>query len=211
VRGLPMFPLGTVLLPHMVLPLHVFEPRYRQLFRELMDGPPDDRVFGVVRVTAGDEVGGGEDRADVGTVARVLQAEELPDGRWLAVTVGTRRLRVASWWPDDPYPQAGVEVLADDGPDGTDLAQRDLLVPRVRRLLALRSELGDTTVPSTFELSADPATSCWQLLVLTPLPEAAAERLLGLDRWAERLDAFGAELAALEAAGADELRGGGRD
>ncbi len=206
-RGLPMFPLGTVLLPHMVLPLHIFEPRYRALFRQLMDGPPDDRVFGVVRVTAGDEVGGGEARADVGTVARVLQAEELPDGRWLAVTVGTRRLRVASWWPDDPYPQAGVELLAEDGVDAGVLALRDALVPRVRRLLALRSELGDTTVPSTFDLSADPATSCWQLLVLTPLPEAVAERLLGIDGWDQRLAAFEAELARLESAGADELHG----
>jgi Lon protease-like protein len=207
VRGLPMFPLGTVLMPHMVLPLHVFEPRYRQLFRQLMDEAPEDRTFGVVRVTAGSEVGGGEHRADVGTVARILQAEELPDGRWLAVTVGTRRLRVAAWWPDDPYPQAGVELLAEDGVDAGVLARRDLLVPRVRRLLALRSELGDTTVPSTFDLSSDPATSCWQLLVLTPLPEDAAERLLGTDGWDERLEAFGAELAVLEAAGADELRG----
>lgn len=206
-RGLPMFPLGTVLLPHMVLPLHIFEPRYRALFRQLMEGPPDDRVFGVVRVTAGDEVGGGEARADVGTVARVLQAEELPDGRWLAVTVGTRRLRVASWWPDDPYPQAGVELLAEDGVDAGVLALRDTLVPRVRRLLALRSELGDTTVPSTFDLSADPATSCWQLLVLTPLPEAVAERLLAIDGWDQRLAAFDAELARLESAGADELHG----
>ena len=206
-RGLPMFPLGTVLLPHMVLPLHVFEPRYRTLFRQLMDGPAEDRLFGVVRVTAGSEVGGGEHRADVGTVARVLQAEELPDGRWLAVTVGTRRLRVRSWWPDDPYPQAGVEVLAEDGVDAAVLAHRDRLVPRVRRLLALRSELGDTTVPSTFELATDPVTACWQLLVLTPLPTGVAAELLDVDGWEPRLAAFDAALTALEAAGADELLG----
>jgi Lon protease-like protein len=202
-----MFPLGLVLLPHMVLPLHVFEPRYRALFRQLMEGPPEERVFGVVRVTAGDEVGGGEQRADVGTVARILQAEELPDGRWLAVAVGTRRLRVEAWWPDDPYPQAGVALLAEDAVDAPVLARRDLLVPRVRRLLALRSELGDTTVPSTFDLSTDPAISCWQLLVLTPLEPAVTARLLDVDGWEARLDAFAEALAELEAAGADELRG----
>jgi Lon protease-like protein len=203
-----MFPLGLVLLPHMVLPLHVFEPRYRSLFRQLMDGPPEERVFGVVRLTAGDGPEDGERRAAVGTVARILQAEELPDGRWLAVTVGTRRLRVVEWWPDDPYPQAGVELLAEDGIDAGALARRDLLVPRVRRLLALRSELGDDSVPSTFELAADPATSCWQLLVLSPLPSDVAELLLGIDGWDERLDAFAAALADLEAAGAEELRSG---
>lgn len=202
-----MFPLGTVLLPHMVLPLHVFEPRYRALFRQLMDAAPEDRVFGVVRITAGREVGGGERRSDVGTVARILQAEELPDGRWLAVTVGTRRLRVAAWWPDDPYPQAGVALLAEDGIDAGVLAHRDRLVPRVRRLLALRSELGDVAVPSTFDLAVDPATSCWQLLVLSPLAPEVAERLLAVDGWDERLDAFAAALAELEEVTADELRG----
>ncbi len=204
---MPMFPLGTVLLPHMVLPLHVFEPRYRSLFRQLMEGPPEGRVFGVVRVTDGSEVGGGERRAAVGTVARVLQAEELPDGRWLAVAVGMRRLRVEAWWPDDPYPQAGVALLAEDGVDAGVLARRDVLLPRVRRLLALRSELGETTVPSTFELAEDPATSCWQLLVLTPLAHEAAERLLGTDGWEARLDAFSDELADLEATDADRLHG----
>lgn len=203
-RSLPMFPLGTVLMPHMVLPLHIFEPRYRTMFHDLMVG---DREFGVVQIARGSETGGGEQRLDVGTVARVLQAEELDDGRWVAVTVGTRRLRVHEWYPDDPYPQARVEELAEDGIDDGVRAHRDALVPRVRRLLALRSELGDETVPSTFEVATDDGVACWQLLVLTPLAGLDAQRLLEVDGWDARLDRFASLLAELEETSALELHG----
>lgn len=203
-RSLPMFPLGTVLLPHMVLPLHIFEPRYRSMFRDLVDG---DREFGVVQIARGAEVGGGEERSGIGTIARVLQAEELDDGRWVAVTVGTQRLRVVDWLPDDPYPQALVDVLAEDGVDAAVAERRDGLVPRMRRLLALRSELGDEAVPSTFTLAEDLAMSCWQLLVLTPMPDWDAQRLLSIDGWDERLVAFERVVTELEETGQLELHG----
>jgi Lon protease-like protein len=203
-RSMPMFPLGTVLLPHMVLPLHIFEPRYRTMFHDLAEG---DREFGVVQIARGSETGGGDVRHDVGTIARVLQAEELADGRWVAVTVGTRRIRVLEWYPDDPYPQALVEELAEDGLDAGTVARRDALLPRVRRLLALRSELGDETVPSTFEVASDDAVACWQLLLLTPVGSHDAQRLLQVDGWDERLDAFASVLTELEEMSALELHG----
>src|SRR2546426_9734352 len=105
-----MFPLGTVLFPYAVLPLHVFEPRYRALTETCLRG---DGRFGVVLIERGHEVGGGDTRFAVGTVARVVEAVELPDGRWLLGAVGARRLRVVSWMPDDPYPLALVEELED--------------------------------------------------------------------------------------------------
>jgi Lon protease-like protein len=203
-RSLPMFPLGTVLMPHMVLPLHIFEPRYRTMFRDLMDG---DREFGVVQIARGSETGGGDVRHDVGTIARVLQAEELEDGRWVAVTVGRHRLRVIDWYPDDPYPQARIEELAEDGIDDGVRALRDALLPRVRRLLALRSELGDETVPSTFEAATDDAIACWQLLVLSPLSDIDAQELLGIDGWDARLTRFTQLLTELEETGDLELHG----
>ncbi len=66
-----MFPLGTVLFPSMVLPLHVFEPRYRQLTLECIEA---EREFGVVLIARGSEVGGGDQRRSVGTLARIVQA-----------------------------------------------------------------------------------------------------------------------------------------
>ena len=98
-RRLPMFPLGTVLFPHAVIPLHVFEPRYRALMQDCLDG---DRRFGVVLIERGSEVGGGDQRAEVGTEGMITRAAELPDGRWvLEVTgrEGRRHRRMAARRP----------------------------------------------------------------------------------------------------------------
>ena len=89
-----MFPLGTVLFPHAVLPLHLFEERYRALAEACLRG---DGRFGVVLIERGFEVGGGDTRFGVGTVARIVEAARTPDGRFLLATVGTERLRVRSW------------------------------------------------------------------------------------------------------------------
>ena len=110
---MPMFPLGRVLLPGVVLPLHVFEPRYQQLVRDCLDAP--DHEFGVVLIDRGSEVGGGDTRSDVGVVAEMLQVAALDGGRFAVVTVGTRRYPGrSSGLPDDPYPRADVE----EWPDG---------------------------------------------------------------------------------------------
>ena len=98
-RRLPMFPLGTVLYPYAMLPLHVFETRYRIMVRECLR---TDQEFGVVLIERGSEVGGGDVRFDTGTIARIVQAAELPDGRYALASVGTKRIRVERWLPDDP-------------------------------------------------------------------------------------------------------------
>src|SRR5262245_54871808 len=109
-----MFPLGTVLLPHALLPLRVFEPRYRLMTDRVLRG---DGEFGVVLIERGSEVGGGDTRFDVGTLARVVRAQRLPDGGYFLTTVGTRRIRVTQWLPDDPYPQAEVVDIEEPDPD----------------------------------------------------------------------------------------------
>ena len=84
-----MFPLHTVLFPGVALPLHVFEPRYRALTRHCLDG---DGRFGVVLIERGSEVGGGDARLSVGTCARIVEAAELPDGRWVLMVLGVERV-----------------------------------------------------------------------------------------------------------------------
>ncbi len=87
---MPMFPLGSVLLPGGLLPLHVFEPRYRQMVIDCLqeDGTPE---FGQTLITHGREAGGGDQRADIGTVAQMVQVDALDDGRYAVVAVGVRR------------------------------------------------------------------------------------------------------------------------
>ncbi len=205
-RQLPMFPLGTVLFPHMVLPLHVFEPRYRALLHDVIDG---DGEFGVVLISRGHEVGGGDLRTDVGTVARIVQAEELEDGRWLTIAVGTRRVRIDRWLPDDPYPLAVVEDLAEPtGPDPADGSDELLAsaTSRLRRVLAMQAELGEETLPSTFELVEDPEVAGWQLAVVAPLNPLDAQRILAANGPRERLELLIAALEGLEDAYAFRMR-----
>ncbi len=160
---LPMFPLGTVLFPHVGIPLRIFEDRYREMTRVCMS---TDNEFGVVLIANGSEVGGGDDRFDIGTIAKIVHAEVEPDGRARLVAVGTHRFRILRWVDGALYAQAEVETFFD-----ADLAcDEDLvaLTKQVRRLLAMRSELGILGPPATIELHDDPAVRLWQLCALVP-------------------------------------------
>jgi Lon protease-like protein len=172
---MPMFPLGTVLVPGAGLPLHVFEERYRAMVRDCLSG---DQEFGVVLIERGSEVGGGDVRSSVGTVARIVEASELPDGRWAMIAVGTRRIRVVSWLPDDPYPRAEVEAWP-DAPAGADhAALLDDVVGLLRRALALAAEAGDDAPAATFELVPDPVLAGYQTVALAPLGALDRQGLL---------------------------------
>lgn len=192
-QTLPMFPLGAVLFPSLVLPLHVFEPRYRALTRDCLQG---DRRFGVVLIERGSEVGGGDVRFDVGTVAQIVEAAELPDGRFALGTVGVERIRVVQWLEDDPYPRAEVEPWPDPSPTGAlDEMHRDN-VARLRRVLALKAELREMAVPATIELSDDVLLAGLQAAAVAPLGPVDQQALLEAanpDERAERLAALLAE------------------
>ncbi len=177
---LPMFPLGSVLLPGAVLPLHVFEPRYRALVRACLEAP--DHEFGVTLIARGSEVGGGDQRLEVGTVARMVQVAEMDDGRFAVVCVGTRRIRVNAWLPDDPYPLADVDEWPDDRPvgDAADEVERRIAatLARVRRSCALSAELGDSVVDASVDISDDPVLGSYHLAALAPVGPADTYRLL---------------------------------
>ncbi len=170
-----MFPLGTVLFPTLVLPLHVFEPRYRALVDDCEAG---DGEFGVVLIERGSEVGGGDVRTDVGTVARIVQLERFPDGRSALAAVGTRRIRVERWLEDAPYPRAEV---ADWDDTGTPTQALDEVDPLFRRALALAGELGEAGAPIEVELDQDPALATFQMAALAPLGPADRQTVLATD------------------------------
>ena len=193
-----MFPLGGVLLPSVYLPLHVFEPRYRELVQVCLDG---DQEFGVVLIERGSEVGGGDQRCHVGTVARIIEAAQMPDGRWALGTVGTRRIRVREWLPDEPYPRAEVDDWPE--PELTDAATAELagsvadLMSSLRRVLARRSELGEPTAPATIELADDPVLASYQAAAVAPVGPADQQKLLEQPDAAARIARL-AELLAEE-------------
>jgi Lon protease-like protein len=124
---LPLFPLGTVLYPGLVLPLHIFEDRYRQLVGELM-ASPEPRSFGVIAIREGRETGvaGVSALHEIGCTATLRQVEEYDDGRFDLITVGTDRFRLLRLDESRPYLQGEVDLLADDTGDeaGAALAAR---------------------------------------------------------------------------------------
>lgn len=189
---MPMFPLGTVLFPSLFMPLHIFEPRYRELARHCMAG---DREFGVVLIERGSEVGGNDVRTSVGTIARILEAVELDDGRWVLGTVGTRRIRVREWLPDDPYPRAQVEEWADVEPTAAAAARYADVCAQLRRVLALKAELAEPAADATIELSDDPTLGSFQVAALAPLGPADQQRILLAEGPDERLLLLGVLLA----------------
>jgi Lon protease-like protein len=175
---LAMFPLGSVLLPGMALPLRVFEARYRVMMSEL--AVSDLPEFGSVLIERGSEVGGGETRIDVGCRAVVARASEHPDGTWSVLAVGTARIRVRAWLPDDPYPVAAVEDWDDvDRLEGErDQALVAELEARARRVAALAVELGARGQLPDVELADDLGLRVHQLATLSPLGALDRRRLL---------------------------------
>ena len=148
---LRLFPLGTVLFPGMVLPLHIFEDRYRQMVHELLDGP-EPRRFGVIAIRKGRETGieGVSSLYEVGCTATLRQTEEHDDGRFDLITVGTQRFRLESLDESRPYLQGDVEFLPEDDGDSAAAGRAASLVAATFRdyleALAARG-LAQITIP----------------------------------------------------------------
>ncbi len=135
---LPLFPLGMVQFPGLVLPLHIFEERYRALVADLLARPADQREFGIIAIREGWEVGVDGVRAlyDVGCATSLREAQRHDDGRYDIVTVGSRAFRIENLLDptaDRPYFAAEVTWLDDPCEDP---AERSLIDSAVREALA---------------------------------------------------------------------------
>jgi len=202
-KPLPMFPLGTVLFPHATLPLHIFEDRYRALAEACLRA---DGRFGVVLIERGHEVGGGDTRFGVGTVARIVEAARTPDGRFLLATVGTERFRVRRWLDDDPFPRAEIDLIGEPKRVPDVVGDRKVEVQQLLgRVLALSAELGEPVVPvEAAQLAEDPLRASFEAAAAAPIGPLDSQRLLELDDPGERFDALAALL--VDAAEVLELR-----
>jgi len=192
-QGIPLFPLGTVLFPGVVLPLHVFEPRYRELIRHLMAQPSGPkREFGVVALRRGWEVGDTDTDAlyDVGCTAELKQVKTYDDGRFDIITVGRRRFRLRGVTDpgQTPYLRGEVDWLPEQlGPPG----EAEELVPRViaafRRYLDLLANANGNAEPVVEQLPEDPTVLSHLVAATASLTVADRQHLLAAPDVATRL------------------------
>jgi uncharacterized protein len=201
---LPMFPLGSVLLPGEVLPLHVFEPRYRQMMIDLLASDVEEPEFGVTLIERGHEVGGGDHRSAIGTVAQIARIEAVDPERYAVIAIGTRRIMVNAWLPDDPYPLADVDEYPDAVPtNDAELGELAVHVAashaRVLQVHRLAAELGEADPDQDFEISQDPRLASYHLVALSPLGAADRYRLLGAATLMQRLELLDQALSDVEA------------
>ncbi len=190
---IPMFPLGSVLVPGQVLALQVFEPRYRALVETCVE---TESRFGVVLIERGSEVGGGDVRFEVGTAAWIDQLASTPDGRYLMTAIGTDRFRVVEWLADAPYPRARVEMLVAPEIGADALERRAAVVDGMERVLAAARALG-VEVPDAVDLADDPVQAGWDAVALAPIGPLDVLAILREDDPVTRLDLV---VAALDGA-----------
>jgi uncharacterized protein len=192
-RELAMFPLGSVLLPGMPLPLRVFEPRYVAMLSTVLGEP--DREFGVVLIERGSEVGGGDARFTVGTVASIVTVE-IGDDVIVLVARGAERFEVVEWLAEDQFPRARVRELAPLVIEPDDLVALAAAERVVRTTLTRHSEFVELLWPPDVELSDDPAERLWQLAGIAPIGSLDQQALLRSGTAAELITRLVAETRA---------------
>ncbi len=187
---IPLFPLGTVLVPGLVLPLHIFEPRYRELVADLGELAEDDRGFGVVAIREGREVGADGVTAlyDVGTMAMLQEVDPYPDGRADIMTHGDARFRLLRLLDvGTPYLRGEVEWLGEDDGDGS----ADVLSESVhRRFEAYRAAVagaGAVEAVHMLMLPHDPRVLSYLVAAAMVLDLRDRQRLLEAGTTVDRL------------------------
>jgi Lon protease-like protein len=188
-----MFPLEVAMLPGEELPLRIFEPRYTALVSDCLAA--DDPAFGVVLISAGREVGGGDSRSDVGAMAHITECADFGDGRYRLHCVMAERIRVLEWHPDDPYPRAAVELWPDQPGANVDVdairAIEDRMVALFERIARARgAEVNPTDIIAGADESGDAAMWLYALASRVPLGQADRYAVLSAPTVADRVVAL---------------------
>lgn len=200
-----MFPLQSALLPDEDLPMQIFEPRYTALVRDCMRD--EDPRFGVVLISHGREVGGGDVRCDVGTVARITECVDLADsGRFVLRCRTGERIRVRDWLPDDPYPQAMVQAWPDEPGEPVTAGQLEELEDRVMALFERIAAVRNFSLPAravvlgTDADTVDPGMRLYALASRVPIGAADRYAVLAAPSATERLAALSEAVDSVAAA-----------
>ena len=185
-----MFPQQSALLPGETLPLNIFEPRYAQLVRDCVASP--DPAFGVVLISRGQEVGGGDIRSDVGALARITEYADLGEGQYQLLALVGERIRISRWLPDDPYPRAVVTAWPDEpgpdvGPERISVVVDAILGLFERVIEARGGRLRSDALAVDEEIADDPSRHIYALASRVPMGQADRYAVLAAPTLAERV------------------------
>lgn len=176
-QTIPLFPLDMVLFPGMMLPLHIFEPRYRKMVQDCV---AKELPFGLVWAEE-EPLALPEEQPLIGTLAKITDVEQLEDGRFNINTVGIERFRVRSLSYDEPYLVGTVEPSpARDGASGAALRQRAPLERLLARYIALLNKIADNEIRQQ-DIPDDAATLGYMVAVYYQCQNWRKQELLAIN------------------------------
>ena len=184
----PLFPLSAVLFPHLLLPLYIFEERYKLMVNKCL---ADSAPFGVVLIKVGKEVGGPAVPHTVGTLARILHSQRESDGKMHISALGEARFKLLDWWRSEPY-LTGRAMLWEDamGEEARVAILDNEARPLLRACLTLKMKLASQPFsPQEVELPPDSATLSYLIGAALELENLEKQRLLEIPDVERRLGA----------------------
>jgi len=172
---LPLFPLNTVLFPGMILPLHIFEERYKLMIEHCLD---EERPFGVLLIREGKEVGGAAVPHTVGTTTLIASVTRAGGGRMNIITIGLERFRLRALRRERPYLVGNAEPWPlTDGATEQALAQVGPVRALLRQYLSLLAQAQGHNIDID-DVPADPRTLALLVAITLQLPMSQKQGLL---------------------------------
>jgi uncharacterized protein len=182
---LPLFPLNAVLFPGMVLPLHIFEPRYQEMINHCIE---EDSAFGIVLIQEGLEVGSNATPHPIGTAAKITRVERLADGRMNITVIGTQRFKILELVQGQSYLQGKVQLFPTlNGATRKAVEMVQQVRPRVLKYVELLSKASKTELKLD-RLPEDPTTLAYLVAIALQINNADKQKLLELPGIPEMLD-----------------------
>ena len=187
-NDLPLFPLNAVLFPQARMPLHIFEPRYREMMNRCLE---EELAFGVLLIKEGDEVGGPATPHEIGTLARIVDVARLEDGRMNIIIAGVTRFKLREQHTDRAYMTGRVQLLPDEN---VDLKKVERAARHTGKLFkdyvaAIRSiaEADEDTEKEEIELPKDPTVLSYAIAAGLPTSMVDKQTLLATPTTVQRL------------------------
>ncbi len=186
-RDIPLFPLNTVLFPRMPLPLHIFEPRYQEMINRCLR---EKIGFGVLLITEGNEVGDAVETVTVGTIARIINADEFDDGRLNILTTGVVRFRLLKKYDNHPYMSGDIETSEDEMGDIKALTKltKEAHKSYINYVADLTELMDEEDRPGQIVAPMDPQLLSYTIAANLQVPNEDKQRLLEIESVEERLD-----------------------